>query len=440
MVESQIIAAAGLYYPEDSSAVFSTPGVSTLASGEAQGTKTPVNHLGDYALKYARWGTDNNWPKTAKQDIEGNPIMARAIKLRKDVHYGRGLVLYREEIEGEKVKKVPVVNEQFSALMQASRHRIKQKQFIADYEDLYNIFPEIILNDKREIVCINRISAYYCRWSKMDARGYIKQLAVSARWPIAQTADVELIEALDYDDPLGDLRSRKRGYKFILPVRMQERGDVYYDKPPWFGLHDGWLSVAFQVPRMKAAIMKNQMRIRYHIKMPYSYFKKKYKKWDELSANAQDKKVREEITRMNNWLNGVGNAGKSFISFFEVDPQTKKEYPGVKIEAIQDTFKEGAGNIDSAAANTEVLFALSVDPVLIGHLPGSTEAGSGSNKREAFSILQTAMNADREMTLEPWRFARDYMGIKSQDTEIGYRDMDLSQTLNKNPTGKKEVM
>ena len=74
-----------------------------------------------------------------------------------------------------------------------------------------------------------------------------------------------------------------------------------------------------------------------------------------------------------------------------------KNFEEWKIEPIDNTkFKDGAHISDSQAANSEIVTALGLTPALLGgHLPGGSETGSGSNKREAFTIHQAQCGLDR---------------------------------------------
>ena len=59
--------------------------------------------------------------------------------------------------------------------------------------------------------------------------------------------------------------------------------------------------------------------------------------------------------------------------------------------------------------------------------------GSGSDKREAFSILTSLFKTKREITLDVWRLLRDYNGWDTT-LEADFADTVLT-TLDANPTG-----
>lgn len=434
------------YYEEGSQFLIEELGRPTALAPDA-GASVPAIHpepeYGPY--EWASWGASDDHPELVKKDVEANPVLGSALKLRKAVHYGKGLVLYREEIVEEtgKMRRRMEKNPEVMALLRNSNHTRTQPGFISDHETFGNIVPVVILNAKGKIVQINRMQAYQARWQKMDENGVIGNLYLSANFRYSQSTNKpEVIPALDHLEPMMDLRDRvknRQGYMFALPTRIGEMGQIYYELPAWDGLREGWLKIVYRIPRLKQALLTNQMRIRYHVQIPFDYYRKRFKDWDSYDQEKQDNARKTVHTEINKWLAGEQNAGKTLLTHFETDGIGGKELPGIKITPIQDTFKEGEGLMDASAGNTEVLAAMQVDPILIGVLPGTSQQGSGSSKREAFTILQASMSLDREATLYPWRFAMQFNGM-DPELEIGYRDVDISETLNENPTGKKEVI
>ena len=107
-----------------------------------------------------------------------------------------------------------------------------------------------------------------------------------------------------------------------------------------------------------------------------------------------------------------------------------KEGAKVAIGSLDDAYLP-----DSQAANSEILFAIGVDPCLVGSgLPGGNlGAGSGSDKREAFWQLNAEMGIYRQISLEPMYFIRDF-NKWSPDIEFDYVTVDTSQTMQDHPT------
>lgn len=403
----------------------------------------------------AFWGDDNILPQQALQKMKAVPLAMAAMKFRISVHFGRGLILYKQEVTSEnKVSKIPVIdNNDWNDFASQNNIDIFQARVISDWEWFRNQFIQIVLSkDGKKINKIYRLPAMHCRWKKPATGEAIpKKLFLSARWGfIEKQQDVKDIPVLDFDYPLDDLRERiKKGdvaRKFILPINFEELGNTLYDEPYWMSILNNWLKIAAAIPGIKEAMMRNQMVLKFHIKIPYTYWTNKYKDWnnkEKFPVSKQQEIINKELDDLQEFLTDTENYGKSFISHYGVDPlKPNVKHDEWKIEVVDNTkmAQDGQHIIDASAANSEICTAIGVDPTLLGgFLPGGSEAGSGSNKREAFSILQASMWLDRMFTLKWYDYVADYNGW-DKSYKLGYIDIDTSETLSQNPTGKKEVL
>jgi len=117
-----------------------------------------------------------------------------------------------------------------------------------------------------------------------------------------------------------------------------------------------------------------------------------------------------------------------------------KQVSALTITAIDDKLKDGIYLPEAAAANSEILVAIGVDATLIGGagIPGGAlGAGSGSDKREAFLILQALSKTNRETTLEIFEFIQQYNNWDPTITP-SFENTILT-TLDKNPTGTQKT-
>lgn len=398
------------------------------------------------------WGEDNLLPQNVKEKAAQIPLLLRALKFRSQAHYGMGLQLYKEEgIEG-KLVKTPIVNESFEDFSYHSNLTITQQRLISDWEWFRNIFIEIILNKEgTKIVKINRLNAMFCRYEKLsDDTQQPGYLYYSSKWGcnISDT-EIKKIPILDWDSPIEDLqdemRRKSRLRRFILPIKIEELDHIYFDWAFWTSILDSWGQVSAQIPFLKQALMKNQMVLKFHIKIPYSYWTNKYKDWNNPSVYDDDKRrkiIADTLDEMNSFLTDTDNYGKSFISHYGADPmnptKTSEEW---KIEPLDNTklLADGAHTTDAKTANGEIVTAVGVDPTLLGgFLPGGSEAGSGSNKREAFNILQAELFPDRQITTYWFEHVKRF-NQWPQEWRIGYKNLE-TQTLNENPTGTKTTL
>jgi len=115
-----------------------------------------------------------------------------------------------------------------------------------------------------------------------------------------------------------------------------------------------------------------------------------------------------------------------------MDNVTNTYVDGITITALDDKIKDGKLLPDSAAADSQILFALSMNPALIGlSIPGSgtpVSAGSGSNIREAFLVQLMMMVYDQHMMSSAFNLAKGFNGW-NRDYVLRYPNQVLT-TLN----------
>ena len=131
-------------------------------------------------------------------------------------------------------------------------------------------------------------------------------------------------------------------------------------------------------------------------------------------------------------------AGKSVFSLYN----DLEKFDSITIEPIKNYLDSTKDLPNNLAANSEILFAIGIDPSLLGlNMPGAKDlnGGGGSQRRESLKIKQTTITRERLVSLE---FAWMISILNGYDEDIYpmYIDVDISQTLDENPTGKKTVV
>lgn len=167
------------------------------------------------------------------------------------------------------------------------------------------------------------------------------------------------------------------------------------------------------------------------------YFIRMYKnEWEDYKPEKK-KQLRDELTKaIDDHLSGNKNAGKSIQSVVYKDGNGDW-VKGIEVTPVSNQLKDGVYLPEASAANSEIMFAMGVDPSLLGAgIPGGKmNTGSGSDKREAFTILTSLFKPKREITLEPWELLRDFNGW-DPELEGGFANTVLT-TLDANPTGSE---
>ena len=104
-----------------------------------------------------------------------------------------------------------------------------------------------------------------------------------------------------------------------------------------------------------------------------------------------------------------------------------KFYSYLEIESIDDKIADGKYLPDSGAANSEILFALMVNPALMGAgNPGGKSYGDtsgGSNVRESFLVQLMIMEAERRLNASVFNVVKNFNGwskkIEGENGEKG---------------------
>jgi hypothetical protein len=196
---------------------------------------------------------------------------------------------------------------------------------------------------------------------------------------------------------------------------------------------------------IKKAIFKNQATLKYHVKIPSDYFAKNCQNWNGLN-DAEKEKLKDGIEeRLEKYLADVENSGKSVTTYTYKDALGNET--GIEITAIDNKLKDGAYLPDATAGNAETLFALGINPGIIGvGIPGSRDSqGSGSYVREELWKMQALIMADRNVTLAPLRhisrlnnWAKKYNN--GNPIHWAYGDISTLETMNQNKQGRKDII
>ncbi len=386
---------------------------------------------------WSNWGSNNLFPQDLLTDLESNSVAMRALDKRKRVHFGRGIVAYREKKDaaGEVTREIvtdPVVTEFF----RVNKINLQWPDLILGLEIFANGWVEFILNKGKTQV--NRIyvkDPAYCRVAKMDENDKIDFMYYSARWEMMPQDDGTYMKDLPMFDSSRYDGTKYPDGQFAMQLSYRSFNKSYYALPVWHSVRaNKWLSIANKVPMLKEAIMKNQMTIKYHIEIPDDYFTTRFPPADYTKEQREAKRA-EVLQDMNDFLANVENSGKALVTYAFYSKAKQDYLTGWKINVIENKLENSAYLPDSQAANSEILFAIGVDPCLIGAgLPGGKMgAGSGSDKREAYWMLNADMGTDRAVSLSPLYFIRDF-NHWDPTIQFDYICVDTSQTQDQHPS------
>ncbi|MFD2741963.1 MULTISPECIES: hypothetical protein [Sphingobacterium] len=396
----------------------------------------------------ANWGEDNDFPqkviKAAEQSTELPALLdwqARALQGKEVVAFQR---YFNEESQTWAFK--PVVDLDIDSFLQDTTFKRYTREAATDLFWFWNVFPELIKSvDGKSIAYLGTQDASFCRWSRMDNRGSVKNCYVNANWPEAKAKDPETIK-YDVVDPYSntrveDVQNLKKD-SFIYPVSYPSPGKSYYQLAKWNGfLTSGWADIARRIPLSKRSLLERMLSAKYILQIPVNYWPSAYKDWNKLTMEEQKQIKKNKVKEVNNQLTGSLNEGKTILVEVGYD-MAGKELPGWKIVPIEQVKIDGNNLEDSREASEHLMRALGVDPTLVGDGPGKKMGGgSGSDKRVAFNIYVALLQPYRDVILEPLYFIAEYNGWTQKYPGLCFKMIEIElETLDKSHSTSKEVV
>lgn len=433
---------AAVVSPKSSDAVVTATIVEVTGSEKALGT-------------LIAWGDNNDTPQKIFKEARANGSVSNSLRINQKAHYGNGVILY-EEVTSEGKKsvnvfaatdpKVKVINDFFKLNMMPRFF----KETIADLEWYGIAFAEFVLSEN--YATINRVKrhrAAWCRFEEPDEiTGVINHVYISQKFGSGKSVSIEskFVNIVDYIDPYmspDEVREhcKAKGIKkFIRPVFYPMINEAFYPHHAWHAVFEnGWLDVSNSVPNYKTNLFANQMSALFKVTVHEKYFEKIYgEEWHKYTIEERAS-IRETFdNQIKEALTGNKAAGKMIRSIKIYDG--KEWVDAIEITPIDNKSKDGIYLPEAEAANGEIYAAMGVDASMTtGGVPGGKlGAGSGSDKREAFTILQILKKTDREITLENTDFIKAYNNWP-EEVNIGFENITLT-TLDANPTGTKTTV
>lgn len=365
-------------------------------------------------IEISDWGKGNNFPQKADEMITSVSVLNSGLKFTRNFTLGQGIfpvTVTGYDNDGNEVLK-PVDDVKLQNFGKSRLVRRYLEKATRDYLKFGPAFVQLLPNaGGNELAGINTINAKYCRLSIANKMGQIEKCVVSGKWPDnpASKDEYTVYDVLDEYDPQEDLRRLKWGAKikgksFIYVIRDSWSNNEYYSSPIWYTAYTaGWVGIAQKIPLFLSKAYENQITWKWHVQIPYVFFDKKFPKADYKDPKLREAAINDFLNDIEENLCGPQNANKPIFTFFEMNPQGKVEEQWI-IKPMENKLNNQQELISSAAANSEILFALMINPNVLGAgMPGGTYAGNqgGSNIREAFLVNIANAWLDRQNLLDP---------------------------------------
>ena len=423
-------------------------------------TVTPKSGAGKREIEFIPWGQDNNRPLEILEKVYGNITTASNIDFNSRINVGDGVLVVRKELEAGKLKFVPVLDSEepeiFSFLQDNNVNRIMQEA-ASDLAVFSDGYAELICNNDNnapKIVQLRYKEATHSRLSMMNEKtGRIDYHGYSAKWSDRNSLDdVIATPFLDRDAPIYDLKDRlgflpdKNGKKkmpvkdkrFVMSLSLPTPGRFYYPKPYWWSIFPSrWYDFACSVPLFKTALIENEMVLKYHVKINNRFWERLYTSEGITDVKKKTERRTAFLLEMDNFLSGKENAGKSFVSHFNIHVQSGKEEQDIVIEPIESFLKGGEYIEDYEEASNAICYAMGVHPSLQGANPGKGKSINGTEARELFIIKQAITKPVRDAMILPL-YAIKAINKWNPDIHFVIPNIMLT-TLDKNTGSEKSV-
>lgn len=361
-------------------------------------------------------GAENQFPREMAEKIRQCGVLSAGIEAKARIAIGKGIrpvLVTGIDNKGEEIYEF-VNDPEIDDWMEQNnifKHSIQTIRNIIGYGWSEGRF--ILDNNGDKIMRYKTDDVAKLRLERKSATtGKIEHVYYAADWKTIKPGDDEKflkkIPLLEEDNEFDDLEERLKPIEgeptalreFAIISRGPLNGHEYYPLPLWYSCWD-WVEMTIKVPEMKVAMMNNQASIKYIITISPSYFSRGDSRWDSYTAEEKQEKFRAKATEINNHLVGNANAYKSIVSGSYIDPASLKEINDIRIEVLDDKIKDGKLLPDSGAANKEILFALMINPAIMGANTFGGDysggAGSGSDIREAYLVQIMLMESERQM-------------------------------------------
>ena len=429
--------------------VVSFSGAAKDASAEPHSV-AKINASATDSNNWCNWGDDNQYPKRLMEKVAMVGAALGGLEVLTSAHYGLGLKVFElVETEGDAEfrEKIPSSEPDIYDFFDRTQFELVLSDLVADFECFGIAFPEFLLSPNgEEIISVSRQQAGFCRFEK-PKNGMIENIYINSAWGETDFNEKDTIKVRCFGQNLSmqeikDYCKAKKIGKFIVPIVNTLMIEKVYPSVGWHSsFKNGWMDVVLSVPELKKRMFEQQFNFKYMIHIADDFFIHRYGKdeWAKFDSELKNRYREELVNSIDKEMTGNKGSGKSLISPFFRDKNSGELIKGIQIEEIKQTQAGGDFLPDASAGNSEILFSMGVDPALLGAgVPGGKNlSGSGSDKREAWTILCARLPRKHARTLWVFRLIQKWNNW-NKDLVAKFPNINLT-TLDKNPNGQVAV-
>lgn len=387
--------------------------------------------------EWSLWGDFDSWPNDLIDKLSYLGVAKSALDINSDLHYGSGIMWMKESVDGEgHIMHIPTNPSNWRRHAAQSGFNKALSEAINSTDTSGLGFIRVTLNNNGGLYRAKALDFPSVRLGLRNDQGKIDKVFYAQDIHLKNSKDEKTIIYPVYDAENHD-EFIKKNPVFVFIIESRTWGRFYYPEPNYYAtIKNGWADIALEVPKLIKWIYKNQATLKYQVTIPLSTFKAKYKCWDEKDEKEQLEIMATYKREIQEIISKAEAAGTSVFSIYQDDLEP------VKIIAINDAIDNSKDLPNNVAANSEILFAIGVAPSLLGlNMPGGKDlnGSGGSQLRESLKAKQATLTRERINSLE---FAYLIAQLENYPDDIYpmFVDIDVSQTLDQNPTGKKTTV
>lgn len=427
-------------------------------------TNTPTDAItpkgSKIEVRFVRRGAGNKQPIEVMDKIYNLSTLGSNVAFNSKMAYGDGIMVVKKERDATTkeikiVEQLPSEQPEIFKFLSDNNYTNSQQEWGNDITVFHEGYSELVFGRGiNKIVEINPVESVNSRLSiANEETGEIEYHGYSLKWHEGTPDDVKITPLLDRRKPIKDLKIRrgldlnlngkkinppKTENRYMLQLMLPTPGRYYHGKPYWWAIFQDWYDFAVAIPKFKKALLQNQMTLKYHVKISKEFWPKYFKSMAIPDIDKKQMKAAREdfLKKMDEFLAGAENAGKSFVSEFEYDRINKYENNDIIITAIESFFKGGEYLEDSEEVTNIICYAMEIHPSIIG-ATGKNGSINGTEARELFIIKQALMKPIRDLFVQPLYIAKE---INGWDPDIHFVIPNIMlTTLDKNTGAVKSV-
>lgn len=382
------------------------------------------------------WGRDNLFPWHAAETVRNTTVLNTGLRFLRNLTMGQGIFACRVKGYNDKGDEIlePLDDANYQRFVGSRLVRRYMEKTLRDFLKVGISAVQFVPNAAgNQIIGLNTINSLHFRFTEpLDTMGS-QNCVVSGSWDLSPSSYAILPLLSDYSpenhaELLRFMGKMKQG--FVYPVRDSWSNDDIYGEPIWWPAYvAGWVDIAHMVPQYLKKAYKNQTTWKWHVQIPYSFWDKKFPITEFKEIEHRRQAIDKYMSSIEKNLLGAENAEKPIFTNYAVNEMNGRIEEEWNITPLSNKYSAGQENlVTSAAANSEILFSLMVNPNVLGAgMPGGSYAGNqgGSNIREAFLVNIANSWIDRQNLLDPLQLYLQLNGAP-EDVQLRFRNTILT--------------